>query len=111
MHPLTMRAVYVTREASAEPGADAVLARLDGAGLEVVVVDGDTAASAVAGAGSSGWLITDDPRTCGRRSPTVRTILVGPRRPPSRGPVVRCDLEARDLSAAVLEILTHEAMG
>jgi streptomycin 6-kinase len=106
-----MRAVYVTRDASAEPGAAAVLARLGDAGLEVVVVDGDTAAAAVEDAANSGWLITDDPRTCGRRSATVRTILVGPRRPPSRGPAVRCDLEARDLSAAVLEILTHEAMG
>jgi hypothetical protein len=106
-----MRTVYVTREASAEPGATAMLARLGDAGLEVVVVDGDTAAAAVEHADSPGWLITDDPRTCGRRSPTVRTILVGPRRPPSRGPVVRCDLEARDLSTAVLEILTHEAMG
>jgi len=106
-----MSAVYVTREASAEPGAGALLARLGEAGLEVVVVDGDTAAAAVETTSGSGWLITDDPRACGRRSPTVRTILVGPRRPPARGPLVRCDLEARDLSAAVLEILAHEAMG
>lgn len=56
------------------------------------------------------WLITDDPTTCVHRPPGLRTILVGPRRPPSNKPLPRCDVEARDLSAAVVEILTREAM-
>ena len=106
-----MSRVYVTDEALAEPGAREALAHLGDAGHDVVVVDGDAASAAVAGAGSAGWLITADPRACGRRSATVRTILVGPRRPAPRGPSLRCDLEARDLSTAVLEILSREAMG
>jgi hypothetical protein len=103
--------VYVTHEALAEPGARDLLGRLGEAGLEVVAIDDEAASATVADAGPSGWLITADPRSCVRRSPTVRTILVGPRRPPSRGPSARCDFEARDMSAAVLEILSREAMG
>jgi hypothetical protein len=56
------------------------------------------------------WLITDDPDGCGRRAPGLRTILVGPRRAPTNRPTVRCDVEARDLGAAVMEILAREAM-
>ncbi len=56
------------------------------------------------------WFITDDPASCLARPPGLRTILVGPRRPPSNKPTPRCDLEARDLNAAVVEILTREAM-
>ena len=56
------------------------------------------------------WLITDDPATCVTRPPGLKTILVGPRRPPTNKPTLRCDVEARDLSAAVVEILTREAM-
>jgi hypothetical protein len=56
------------------------------------------------------WLITDDPDGCETRPRGLRTILIGPKRPPSHRPTVRCDLEARDLSAAVIEILAREAM-
>ena len=56
------------------------------------------------------WLITDDPTSCVHRPPGLRTILVGPRRAPTNKPTPRCDVEARDLSAAVVEILTREAM-
>jgi hypothetical protein len=56
------------------------------------------------------WLITDDPTSCVDRPPGLQTILVGPRRPPSNRPTPRCDVEARDLNAAVVEILTREAM-
>lgn len=114
-----MSRVYVTSETYAEPGARDVLARLGEAGHEVVVVSADgspasgqpTAGNGPDAAGAPGWLITTDPRACGRRSPAVRTILVGPRLPTPRGPVARCDVEARDLSTAVLEILSREAMG
>jgi hypothetical protein len=56
------------------------------------------------------WLITDDPEGCMRRPRGLRTILVGPKRAPSHRPMARCDLEARDLSTAVIEILSREAM-
>jgi hypothetical protein len=56
------------------------------------------------------WLITDDPFSCMDRPPGLQTILVGPRRPPSSRPAPRCDVEARDLNAAVVEILTRQAM-
>jgi hypothetical protein len=56
------------------------------------------------------WLITDDPTSCVRRPPGLKTVLVGPRRAPSNKPTPRCDVEARDLNAAVVEILTREAM-
>lgn len=56
------------------------------------------------------WLITADPRHCERRVAGVRTILVGPRRPPGPRPTAHCDVQARDLGAAAIEILTREAM-
>jgi hypothetical protein len=59
---------------------------------------------------SGSWLVTVDPRRCEHRPPGVRTILVGPRRPPGPRPTAHCDIEARDLAAAVMEILTREAM-
>jgi hypothetical protein len=56
------------------------------------------------------WLITDDPTSCMDRPPGLQTILVGPRRAASNRPAPRCDVEARDLNAAVVEILTRQAM-
>jgi hypothetical protein len=57
------------------------------------------------------WYITDDETWCeGDRPAGLRSILVGPRRPPGRRPTLRCDIEARDLSAAVMEILVRETM-
>lgn len=57
------------------------------------------------------WLLTIDPSVCsGERPAGVRTILVGPRRPPDRRPTARCDVEARDLSAAVMEILVRDTL-
>jgi hypothetical protein len=57
------------------------------------------------------WYITGDSDWCeGDRPAGLRSILVGPRRPPARRPTLRCDLEARDLSAAVMEILVRETM-
>jgi hypothetical protein len=57
------------------------------------------------------WLITADPSACQEmRRRGIRTILVGPRRAPTPGPLVRCDLEARDLASAVIEIMANEAM-
>jgi hypothetical protein len=60
--------------------------------------------------GPGSWFITDDPESCGQRPRGMRTILVGPRRAPTNRPAARCDVEARDLGAAVMEILAREAM-
>ena len=82
-----------------EPG---VLQALD------VPVRGASGLPAEAAHGS--WLITDDPNSCVDRPPGLQTILVGPRRPATTRPEPRCDVEARDLNAAVVEILTRQAM-
>src|SRR5262245_52031271 len=57
------------------------------------------------------WLVSADPELCAERRPPMQTMLVGPRPAPSPRPAPRCDAEARDLAAAVLEILGREAMG
>ena len=57
------------------------------------------------------WLLTTDPELCGQRRPPMTSMLLGPRPAPSPRPAPRCDAEARDLAAAVLHILGHEAMG
>ena len=57
------------------------------------------------------WYITSDESWCeGERPAGLRSILVGPRRPPARRPTLRCDFEARDMAAAVMEILVRETM-
>ena len=56
------------------------------------------------------WLVTGDPERCQHRPAGVRTLLVGPRRPPTNRPTAHCDAEARDLGTAVLQILADEAM-
>jgi hypothetical protein len=96
----------------AAPGADEAIATLRDAGYEVTVLertaDQSSAPTALVPAGS--WLVTSDPKHCDQRPAGVRTILVGPRRPPGPRPTARCDVEARDLAAAVIEILTRDAM-
>jgi hypothetical protein len=54
------------------------------------------------------WFVTADATTCGDRRPNLRTLLIGPRASAPRP--TRCDAVARDLRAAVLEILRHDAM-
>ena len=61
--------------------------------------------------GPGTWLVTADPELCADRRPPLTTILIGPRPAPSPRPAPRCDLEARDLAGAVLEVLRHEVMG
>jgi hypothetical protein len=104
------------------PGAlEAV--QLLGESHDLVVIAEDSLADveSLAGAASSptvpngfppgSWYITDDEAWCeGERPAGLRSILVGPRRPPARRPTLRCDIEARDLSAAVMEILVRETM-
>jgi hypothetical protein len=58
------------------------------------------------------WLVTTDPAWCERPRPAgLRTILIGPRQSPGPRRSTYCDVIARDLSAAVMEILTRQVMG
>jgi hypothetical protein len=57
------------------------------------------------------WLLTADPEACGERQAGLRTLLIGPRAAPSPRPGPRCDVDARDLATAVLEILSRDVMG
>ena len=54
------------------------------------------------------WYVTTDVDRCHGMSARVRTILVGAA--PAPGSVRRCDTVARDLHAAVMEILASEVM-
>ena len=58
------------------------------------------------------WLVTSDPGWCERPRPAgLRTILIGPHKTPGPRRSTYCDVVARDLSAAVMEILTRQVMG
>ena len=57
---------------------------------------------------TAAWYLTFDVERCRGRSARLRTILVG--RSAAPGAVHRCDSLARDVMAAVLEILAAEAM-
>ncbi|NJD29214.1 MAG: hypothetical protein FIA92_13070 [Chloroflexi bacterium] len=54
------------------------------------------------------WYVTTNVEHCRGMSARVRTVLVGAA--PAPGSVRRCDGVARDLQAAVMEILAAEAM-
>ncbi len=109
--------------AALAPGAWAALRNLADTGHRIMIV-GDAAATALVAdeigvpvqsvpaiaEDASGWLIVGDPRGCETRRPGIRTMLLGPRRAVSSAPVRHCDVEARDLAEAVLEILAREAM-
>ncbi|HEX5012784.1 MAG TPA: hypothetical protein VFV72_01405 [Candidatus Limnocylindrales bacterium] len=57
------------------------------------------------------WLLTASPELCADRRPPLSSMFIGPRPAPSPRPAPRCDADARDMAAAVLEILRREAMG
>ena len=60
---------------------------------------------------ATAWYLTSDPELCGRRQPGLRTVLVGPGPAMThRTAIQRCDIHTRDLHAAVIEILSREAM-
>jgi hypothetical protein len=54
------------------------------------------------------WYLTSNVDNCHGMTARVRTVLVGAT--PSLGSVRRCDIVARDLRAAVMEILASEAL-
>ena len=57
------------------------------------------------------WFVTAEPTRCAKRPAGIRSLLIDPRTGHSPVQGRRCDMDARDLAAAVLEILTHDAMG
>jgi hypothetical protein len=117
-----MTTVYVDGSVLAEPDAGTQLGHLQDAGQTVVLVGdrwpaGDETDAAHfdrllavpdSPAGGS-WFMTADAEQCEERRSGFRTLLIGPR-PEGPRPTVRCDYTARDVAAAVLEILATEAM-
>lgn len=75
--------------------------------LPAGVVVGGTLPDALA---ADDWFLTGTPYPESGRPRGGRTVLVGPRLAPSPIPLPRYDVEARDLGAAVMEILTRQAM-
>jgi hypothetical protein len=59
---------------------------------------------------AASWYLTADPESCGERRAGLRTMLVGPGPATRRATIQRCDVHARDLQAATIEILAREAM-
>ena len=107
-----MSRVYVDRSLAGAPGASEALRHLSEAGHDVVPVSAPPPADRLGDdTVRPAWLLTASVELCVERPAGITTVFVGPRRPATRGPLVRCDLEARDLGAAVLEILSREAMG
>ena len=115
-----MTTIFVDGSAALESGAADRLGHLTDAGHTLVLVGPPDHPSSEA-AGWTGrrdglpaepvrgsWYLTADPATCGDRQADLRTILVGPRGE-SRRPT-RCDMTARDLREAVLQILAADAM-
>ena len=71
-------------------------------------VAGETVAEVPENHETPAWYLTRDIEHCQGLSARVRTVLIGAA-PPS-GSVHRCDAVARDVQAAVMEILAAEAM-
>jgi hypothetical protein len=96
------------------------LRHLVDAGHELVLVDQpgasgnlrDLAASVVEAVSQQpdehAWYLTDNVEHCREMTARVRTVLIGAS--PPAGSIHRCDSVARDVQAAVLEILASEAM-
>ena len=117
-----MTDVYVDGSLASGPGAADHLAHLVDAGQRIIFVGTAPAGVAILPAGPTvdelpadaargSWFVTASPGRCADRPAGVRSLLIGPR--PGRAGIHgrRCDVEARDLAAAVLEILTRDAMG
>ncbi|HEY8871107.1 MAG TPA: hypothetical protein VIM30_17190 [Candidatus Limnocylindrales bacterium] len=56
------------------------------------------------------WFVTGELGRCASQRPGLTTVLVGPSVSGAAPSVVRCDLAARDLRAAAMEVLAREAM-
>jgi hypothetical protein len=115
-----MTKIYVDGSVAILPDAPSRLVHLTDAGHAVVLVataqhpaaslDGwPERVEAMPGDPLRGsWFLTADPTTCHDRQAGLSTLLIGPRDDSPRP--TRCDLTARNLSAAVLEILARDVM-
>jgi hypothetical protein len=104
------------------PGVAEAVGHLLEAGFAVVIVAPEDAPMPSLGEGvtradmlpehldAGSWFLTGEPYPALGRPRGGLTMLVGPRPPAGKVPLPRFDLEARDLPAAAMEILTHEAM-
>jgi len=111
---------------SSEPTPDAEAVRALGylvdAGHAVVVVTsvgqampadlravaGETVIEVPESGDTAAWYLTRDVEHCRGLSARVRTVLIGAA--PASGAIHRCDAVARNVQAAVMEILAAEAM-
>lgn len=116
-----MTDIYLDPSAAGTPDAADQLRHLTDTGHRVLVL-GDlpqaladasilTATALPPKPPAGSWLLTANLELCADRRPPLQTMLLGPRPAPSPRPAPRCDADARDLAAAVLEILRREAMG
>ena len=119
-----MTDIYLDASVASAPNAVDQLAHLVDAGQRLILVGADAGPILARFPGAAtvaripndphrgSWFVTGEPARCAERPAGVRTLLIGPRA--GRTPLVlgpRCDTEARDLAAAVLTILAHDAMG
>ena len=115
-----MTTIYVDGSAAILPDAPNRLIHLTESGFEVVLVaPSEHRATSVTvwprhvealppDPPNGSWYVTADPATCGDRQAGLRTLLIGPREASPRP--TRCDLTARDVASAVLEVLARDAM-
>jgi hypothetical protein len=115
-----MTTIYVDSSVALLPDAPNRLGHLTDAGHSVVLVaEADDRANAQgiwtsrieelpADPPRGSWFMTANPATCHDWQAGLSTLLIGPRDDSPRP--TRCDLTARDLSTAVLEILARDAM-
>jgi hypothetical protein len=118
-----MTDIYVDASLASAPDAADQFAHLADAGQRVIFVGAGAEAVVTALPDAptlerlpddpirGSWFVTAEPARCAERPAGVRSLLIGPRIGHSPVHGRRCDTHARDLAAAVLEILTHDAMG
>jgi hypothetical protein len=94
-----------------DAGQRVILTGTPGVGAAAGLADIPRLDQIPAGPVAGSWFVTAEPARCRERIAGVRTLLIGPRVPGHQAPGPRCDAEARDLAAAVLVILAHDAMG
>jgi hypothetical protein len=96
----------------AESGADlVVISASDLPEWEALDVPGLRFEPTAGGGRRGDWWLTADPADCTRRPGRgVLSVLVGGSVGTTVGPTSRCDVGARDLRSAVLEILSRQAM-
>ena len=75
---------------------------------DLQAVAAETVTEVPEGRDDAAWYLTRDVERCRGLSARVRTVLIGAA--PASSAIHRCDTVARDVQAAVMEILAAEAM-